>query len=679
MSPIATIRSYRPVCLTRAIFLVLLLAFLTSFSLGADVVFWHVANEDQQELAALKVAAQFYGLHLVDVRLNSAGELVTELHRIRHSDTFAVVASAAAMQNLSNIHVLQQNLHVGRRRLPLLIVGITTRETPTHLRLWSDGALSSCLGSPELSAGATYVVGPHNEVTGELAGRELPALLLPACNLENKDGHDVDSLLSLRTQDHLRSAFVRTHTNSTEVFLLPELKQAGKAKGSYQQGIGDAFSAVAPFMLFVRYAAGEYGWHSPGAYANLTIDDPWLIEPYGFLNYEKLLHEMDKHNFHTTIAFIPWNFDRSHTSIASIFTSRPDRFSVAIHGNNHDHREFDQLSSASAGVQEQNIKQALGRMGCFSALTGISYDAVMVFPHGIAPAATLGILKPYNFLATINSQDVPLGSATPAEPDFPLRPFTIKYGQFPSIMRWSAEIPVPELTLAVNAFLGNPILLYGHHELFRTGSDAFNPVADTVNRLVPGVHWCSLGCIARHLYLLRLDKESQAEVMMLGPSISIKNSYRHDVEFVIHKQENDLADIQSVTVGGQKYPFTNKGDSLVLTVTLPAGASRQIDVLYRNNLHLVAEDCSKDGIRVALLRRTSDFRDLTLSRWSIGSFLTRLYYAKRLDDVEISMERAWPLVLLAAVCIVGVTVIRRRKRSGVGAADPSGAAGARRP
>ena len=81
---------------------------------------------------------------------------------------------------------------------------------------------------------------------------------------------------------------------------------------------------------------------------------------------------------------------------------------------------------------------------------------------------------------------------------------------------------------------------------------------------------------------------------------------------------------------------------------------------------------------MAVLRRSSDFRDLTLSRWNIGSFLTRFYYAKGLDDVELSIERAWPLVLFAAVCIVGVKVIRRRKRSVVGAAALSGAADARR-
>ena len=63
-----------------------------------------------------------------------------------------------------------------------------------------------------------------------------------------------------------------------------------------------AFARVAPLMTFVRYCAGEQGWHATHHYANLTIDDPWLREPYGYLDYKDLLQEMDRHNFHTTIA-----------------------------------------------------------------------------------------------------------------------------------------------------------------------------------------------------------------------------------------------------------------------------------------------------------------------------------------------------------------------------------------
>ena len=53
-------------------------------------------------------------------------------------------------------------------------------------------------------------------------------------------------------------------------------------------GLSKAFSSVAPYILFLSYAAGSYAWHSDGQYANLTIDDPWLTQPYGHLDYYAL-------------------------------------------------------------------------------------------------------------------------------------------------------------------------------------------------------------------------------------------------------------------------------------------------------------------------------------------------------------------------------------------------------
>ena len=67
----------------------------------------------------------------------------------------------------------------------------------------------------------------------------------------------------------------------------------------------------------------EAQWHSPGHYANLTIDDPWFAESYGHLTYNGLLGEMEKANFHTTIAFIPWNYDRSEGFLAGKASARP--------------------------------------------------------------------------------------------------------------------------------------------------------------------------------------------------------------------------------------------------------------------------------------------------------------------------------------------------------------------
>ena len=76
--------------------------------------------------------------------------------------------------------------------------------------------------------------------------------------------------------------------------------------------------------MYLRAAAGDKAWHFARQYANLTVDDAWLIEPYGHLSYAGLLAEMEKHDFHTTVAFIPWNFDRSRPDVVSIVRAHPD-------------------------------------------------------------------------------------------------------------------------------------------------------------------------------------------------------------------------------------------------------------------------------------------------------------------------------------------------------------------
>ncbi len=74
--------------------------------------------------------------------------------------------------------------------------------------------------------------------------------------------------------------------------------------------------------------------------ANLTIEDPCLTEPYDHVIYKGLMNEMGKENFHNTIAFIPWNYERNEDEVAAHFLDYPDSFLICIHDNNHDHREF---------------------------------------------------------------------------------------------------------------------------------------------------------------------------------------------------------------------------------------------------------------------------------------------------------------------------------------------------
>ena len=333
--------------------------------------------------------------------------------------------------------------------------------------------------------------------------------------------------------------FVEADLQQQKVFLLCKTRPSDKASAATwgAESTVTAFAEIAPAMIFTKYCAGDRGWHAPHHYANLTIDDPWLREPYGHLNYTNLLKEMEKHNFHTTIAFIPWNYDRSEARAVAVFRSHPERFSICVHGDNHDHKEFDDMESKSLSVQTAAIKQSLARMEKFQKLTGIPYDNVFVFPHNIGSDSILKELKKYNFAATVNSLNVPMDRTRPASLLFPLRPVTLSFGDFPSISRYSASMPNPDLFIGINDFLDNPALFYGHHDLFTSGLDAFDGVADEVNKLEPDTRWRGLGEIARNLYLVRLRDDSNYDVLAFSSSLDLNNGSGRNSIFYIQKQE----------------------------------------------------------------------------------------------------------------------------------------------
>ena len=400
-------------------------------------------------------------------------------------------------------------------------------------------------------------------------------------------------------------------------------------------------------MIFVRYCAGERGWHTPHYYANFTIDDPWLRKPYGYVDYEGLLGEMEKHRFHTTIAFIPWNYDRSQAEVVSLFRNHPDRFSIAVHGNNHDHKEFTEYRSKSLAVQVGDLKQALSRMERFQALTGIPYDKVMIFPHSIAPEQTLGALKTYNYLATINSSNVPQNAIAPASVSEILRPVTLTFEGFPSISRYSTELPVPDAYVAINQFLGNPLFFYDHSDFFSKSIGAFDQVADEVNRLEPATEWRSLGEIVKHLYVVKLRDDSNYDVLAFSSDICLENTAGRDSTFNVQKQEIGGQTIASVAVDGRIYPYILQDGKVNLSVAVPLGGLRCVSIQYANDLQSSSTDPAHDSLVAYLLRMGSDFRDIYLAKSGVGLAIIRFY----------NKHQLMPAKVLGALLLLLVTMI----------------------
>jgi hypothetical protein len=413
-------------------------------------------------------------------------------------------------------------------------------------------------------------------------------------------------------------------------------------------------------MVFTKYSAGERGWHALHHYANLTIDDPWLREPYGNLSYEGLLKEMEKHNFHTTIAFIPWNYDRSEVDVVSLFRRHPDKFSICIHGDNHAHKEFTDYESIPLDVQVAALRQSVARMERFRAQTGIPYDRVMVFPHSIAPEQTLEALKANDYLATINSQNVPMGSFRPVGLLFAMRPTTLSFDSFLSILRYSVGEPTPSYRVAIENFLDNPLFYYAHQDLFANGIDAFDGLADEVNRLEPDTKWRNVGDIVKHQYLLRLRKDSNYDVLALSSSLLLDNTFGRDLVFYVKRLEAGSTPIVSASVDGRPLPFQLNEGYLDLRVPVPAGQTRSIVIQYQSSQNFASISISKSSAYVYVLRTISDFRDTTLSRVQVGRAFTTLYYAHRTTAVLLILGGCGLIVF----CTVGswrlIVMIRGR-------------------
>jgi hypothetical protein len=639
-----------PVRLTLAVFLLALLPASCCYS--ADVVFVRSAGGSSAEQQQLETAANFYGLNLNVIIARSANDNLSLGRAVERKQTVGVVIAATALADV-NRDALLGALHNRRgNNLPLLILGLAPGVDSNLLRTWSGGAASGC-GRLESPLGAEYVFGQVEGITGQLADLEIPLPAKDVFYLEMDGNSASQRITSVRKEQQVSPLFIETTVQQQKVFVACATRPEESLKDG--DGVESAFLQIAPAMMFIKYSAGEQGWHAPQQYANLTIDDPWLRQPYGYIDYKGLLEEMERHGFHTTIAFIPWNFDRGDPGVVSLFRNHPDRFSITVHGDNHDHKEFTDYRSKPLAIQIADLKQSLARMEKFQTLTGLPYDKVMVFPHSIAPEGTLRALKAYNYLATVNSTNVPQGGVNPTDLSFALRPETLLFGGFPSISRYSVASPVPKSYIAINEFLGNPLLFYGHSEDFATGITAFDATVDEVNKLEPDTRWRGLGEIVRHLYLIKLRDDSNYDVLAFSGNICLDNTSGRDAIFYVRKQEIGGQTINSVLVDGQNFQYQLQDENLNFDVPVPAGKTRCASVQYQNDLELASIATSKDSIVVYLLRMASDFRDDYLSKTTFGLAFIRFYNGHQVTPAQF-LATAFGLILICLYAIYRLRV-----------------------
>jgi hypothetical protein len=179
---------------------------------------------------------------------------------------------------------------------------------------------------------------------------------------------------------------------------------------------------------------------------------------------------MDKHNFFSTIAFIPWNYKRTDKKIAALFKERPDRFSLCVHGCDHTKGEF---VATDLNYLDSKVKLATARMIEHEKITGVPFDKIMVFPQGLFSNEALEALKLNNYIAAVNTVPLPVSGSISSS-----FPFWISYP--------------PEVIM--NDVPANPIFIILHNDYLKHGYEKLTDFVDELNEKYK-IKWDSLGRI----------------------------------------------------------------------------------------------------------------------------------------------------------------------------------------
>jgi hypothetical protein len=230
----------------------------------------------------------------------------------------------------------------------------------------------------------------------------------------------------------------------------------------------------------------------PHLRATFLFDDPNLRRPtYGFIDFRRLLEGAEAHGYHAAMAMIPLDLRHQNDDAVELFRRNPARLSATIHGNNHIAGELFRPRDDRGALAV--AAQASHRAAAFELRSGLRIDRVMTPPHGMCSRNSAAALAALGYDALCAIHPLPWREDAPGRPLAGWEPAEFAGG--------CAVIPRVPLgltgatELALRAYLGQPLIIYGHHGDVADGLDLLAETAAQVNRL-GDVHWCSLGEIA---------------------------------------------------------------------------------------------------------------------------------------------------------------------------------------
>jgi len=378
--------------------------------------------------------------------------------------------------------------------------------------------------------------------------------------------------------------------------------------------VGDAplseyFSRLVPHAMALRYVAGDECWRPCEAHASIVIDDPLLQESYGFLNFKSLLRLADRHNFHTTIAFIPHNFRRNSSLITRMFQENAKRLSICFHGNDHTSGE---LASTDLTHLHTLLHIAEDRMNIHEQMYGLPCDRVMVFPQGSFSIEAMSVVKSHNFYAAVNGVLYPREQSVQLTIGELAQPAVLRYGGFPLFVRNPIQ-RTQSHDIAFNLFFGKPVLIEEHHEVFQRPQSLVE-IAAKINSAAAKIHWSNLATTVSNSILTRRATDGVHHVRAYSGTVRVSNDSSLVRRYLIEWGNCCDVSIEQVLMDGTPCcGFQIDNVAPRVSVELAPHSSHIFSLVYRNGW-ATTDLGLRWNARAFLRRRLSEVRDNYLSK-----------------------------------------------------------------
>jgi hypothetical protein len=265
------------------------------------------------------------------------------------------------------------------------------------------------------------------------------------------------------------------------------------------------FMGLLPLVHFLGQVLADRAWRLPPPRAAFIVDDPNLHWPsYGFLKYGELAAHAVRHGYHVGFATVPLDGWLINPRVSTLLAQNTSVLSLLLHGNDHVARELGRLDTDAAALPA--IAQALRRIAALERRSGMTVERVMAPPHGACSEAALRAMFRLGIEAACSTQPHPWRyPSPPATPLAGWHPAEMVAGGLPVLPRYPLGAPTEDLVL--RALLGQPLIVYGHHDDFAQGLDILAQTASEINAL-GDVRWGPLGQIARASFATRQTGET---------------------------------------------------------------------------------------------------------------------------------------------------------------------------